>query len=292
MTTPYLALGLSGPHLLELAGDAGLLARWDGLPLAFTVLGIDRIEAGPPATATLDGSAAGAALAGRTDSGRFLVAATPQRDHPYNLARRVASLGHLSRGRSGVVFGVRDAYAARASLGPAGDGEGAWAGARLGDPAPLNADTAAAAARAVRALERSWPHDSIVADRAAGILVRSHEITHVDLEGAYRIAGPLNAPEPAAGPSVIAWYAAESGGTVADGQPFDIVLGPGDLLRAGPDRPLADVLAAAERLLTGRYAPAPRGPLRAALGLGVPTRWPGGRPAFPAPQPNPALGAG
>ncbi|HVV12626.1 LLM class flavin-dependent oxidoreductase [Amycolatopsis sp.] len=278
MTAPYLALGLAGTHLTELTGSRELLARWDALPLAFTVLGIDRVDGSPPAGSTVDSSAAGAVLAGRTTGGRFLIAASPQRDHPYNLARRVASLGHLSRGRSGLLAGVRDAYA----------------------PGESSAARARAAVEAVRALEQSWPYDSVVGDRETGILVRSNEIVHVDLAGEFAIAGPLNAPEPPTGASVIAWYG-------PDAPPADLVLGgasvvvvpldrqpprdvTGVVLRAEPGHSVGEVLSAAETLLSQGFRPIrPGEPLRSALGLAAPPRRPGGRPAFPVPQPQPSL---
>jgi hypothetical protein len=302
---PYLALGLSGPHLVELTRDAGLLARWDRLPVAFTVLGIDRIDGSGPAQVTLDASAVGAVLAERARHGRFLVAASPQRDHPYNLARRVVSLAHLSRGRSGVLFGVRDAYA------PAGpDGAEAWGGAGLGGGAPLTAATARDAARAVRALEQSWPHDSIIGDRETGILVQSDRIVHVDHDGAFRIEGPLNAPEPSTGASVVGWYAASADEVSDDSSGLDLLIGEGGdlpvigvdddvpvgaaagvLLRPANDRPLADVLAATEHLLAGRLrSTAIGGTLRSALGLApAPDRRASARSAFPTPQPHPSL---
>ncbi|GAA3792091.1 LLM class flavin-dependent oxidoreductase [Amycolatopsis tucumanensis] len=282
MPAPYLALGLAGPHLVELTSSPGLLARWDALPAAFTVLGLDRVDGSAPAGQTLDSSAVGAALAGRTTRGRFLIVASPQRDHPYNLARRVASLGHLSRGRSGLLVGVRDAYAAPERATPA----------RAND-----------AARAVRALEQSWPYDSIVGNRETGILVRSNEIVHVDLGGEFPIAGPLNAPEPPTGASVIAWYGP---GAVSPG-PVDLVIGEGGsvavtplgetpprdaagvLLRAAPGQTADELLTAAEELLAEGFRPVGAGPLRAALGLAAPPRRAAGRAAFPVPQPNPSL---
>jgi len=222
MTVPYLALGLAGPHLVELTASRELLSRWDTLPVAFSVLGIDRVDGSAPASATLTSSAVGATLAGHTKFGRFLITATPQRDHPYNIARRVVSLAHLSGGRSGVLIGVRDAYA------PDGPKEApAWGGAGLGGGAPLNAQTAYDAARAVRALEQSWPHDSIIGNRETGILVESNRIVHVDIDNSFSIAGPLNAPEPATGPSVIGWYAATAADTPPSGanDPIELVLG-------------------------------------------------------------------
>ncbi|MER7006833.1 LLM class flavin-dependent oxidoreductase [Dactylosporangium sp. NPDC000555] len=305
MPAPYLALGLAGPHLNELTGSADLLARWDALPIAFTVLGIDRIDGRGPAPLTLDSSAVGAILAGRTSRARFLVVASPQRDHPYNLARRVASLGHLSRGRSGVLFGVADAYAA-----PGPDATGAWGGAGLGVGAPLTAATALDTARAVRALEQSWPYDSIIGDRETGILVQSDQIVHIDHDGAYHITGPLNAPEPATGASLIAWYASTPDDVVAaDSAPVDLVVGVGGSVRIAPlglrpadsdaggvllrptlDQSLDEVLTEAERLLADGFTPVtPGGPLRAALGLATPARPAGGRAAFPVPEPQPSL---
>ncbi|WAL68810.1 LLM class flavin-dependent oxidoreductase [Amycolatopsis cynarae] len=281
MTAPYLALGLAGGHLVELTGDPKLLARWDALPAAFTVLGIDRVDGSAPDEHTLDSSAVGAALAGRTAGGRFLIVASPQRDHPYNLARRVVSLGHLSRGRSGLLIGVRDGYAA---------------------PAGTTVARARDAVGAVRALEQSWPYDSVIGDRETGILVRSNEITHVDLSGEFLITGPLNAPEPPTGASVIAWY-----GDVAGPSQADLVLGgdsvavtplgeqppsgvTGVLLRPAPEQSVAELITGAESLLSQGFRPiAPGGSLRSALGLAVPPRRPGGRPAFPVPQPHPSL---
>ncbi|MDR6758131.1 hypothetical protein J2Y48_003429 [Mycoplana sp. BE70] len=307
MTKPYLALGLAGPHLAELTTSPALLSRWDALPLAFSVLGIDRIDGSAPAPVTLASSAVGATLAGSTKHGRFLIAAAPQRDHPYNIARRVASLAHLSGGRSGLLIGVRDAYA------PEGPREApAWGGAGLGGGAPLNAHTACDAARAVRVLEQSWPHDSIIGNRETGILVESNRIVHVDIDNSFSIAGPLNAPEPRTGASVIAWYAEAPADAppVGDNNPIDLILGAagsvpvvalgdepppgafvGVVLRAGHDQPVDDLLNAAERWLADGFASTPPGgSLRVALNLSAPAPLPStARPAFPVPQPHVSL---
>lgn len=307
MTKPYLALGLAGPHLVELTTSRALLSRWDALPVAFSVLGIDRIDGSAPAPLTLSSSAVGATLASATKHGRFLIAASPQRDHPYNIARRVASLAHLSGGRSGLLIGVRDAYA------PEGPEEApAWGGAGLGGGAPLNARTAYDTARAVRALEQSWPYDSIIGNRETGILVESNRIVHVDIDNSFAIAGPLNAPEPATGASVIAWYAqtAADAPPVDDDTPIELILGAagsvpvvvlGDeppagafanlVLRAGLQQSVADLLDAAEGWLADGFAPTPRGgSLRAALNLPAPAPLPStARAAFPVPQPHVSL---
>ncbi|ACM31394.1 LLM class flavin-dependent oxidoreductase [Agrobacterium rhizogenes] len=307
MTRPYLALGLAGPHLVELTESRALLSRWDALAVAFSVLGIDRVDGSAPAPVTLTSSAVGATLASATKYGRFFITASPQRDHPYNIARRVASLAHLSRGRSGLLIGVRDAYA------PEGPKDApAWGGAGLGGGAPLNAQTAYDAARAVRALEQSWPHDSIIGNRETGILVESNRIVHVDIDNSFSIAGPLNAPEPATGASVISWYAA----TVADvppvggNDPIELVFGAagsvpvvalgeeppvgavaGVVLRAGLEQSVGNLLDTAERWLADGFAPiALGGSLRVALNLPAPAALPPtARAAFPLPQPHVSL---
>lgn len=203
-----LALGLRGRHLVEVTapgpgGDA-LRARLDQLPLAFVVVGIDRVDGSTPDDVTLDPSAATVALTARTANAAFLVAAAAHRDHPYNLARRVASLGHLSRGRTGLLLGVRDGYAAH---GPGG--LEAWGGAGLGVGAPLDTTTAADAAGVVRGLEQTWPYEAIVGDVPNGILVNAHEIVHLDHDGVWSVAGPLNLPRPESGSSVLAWLASD-----------------------------------------------------------------------------------
>ena len=307
MTAPYLALGLAGPHLVELTASRALLSRWDALPVAFSVLGIDRVDGSVPAPVTLASSAAGATLAGATKHGRFLIAVTPQRDHPYNIARRVASLAHLSGGRSGLLIGVRDAYA------PEGPKEApAWGGAGLGGGAPLNAQTAYDAARAVRALEQSWPHDSIIGNLDTGILVQSDRIVHVDIDNSFSIAGPLNAPQPATGASVIAWYAATETDTppVSGDDPIELILGAagsvplvalgkqppageiaGVVLRAGVEQSMADLIDTAERWLVDGFAPIAVGQsLRTALDLSAPAPLPSkARSAFPSPRPHASL---
>lgn len=307
MTKPYLALGLPGPHLVALTSSRDLLARWDALPLAFTVLGLDRIDGSSPASATLASSAAGATLAGATKNGRFLIAAAPQRDHPYNLARRVASLAHLSGGRSGLLIGIRDAYA------PEGPQDApAWGGAGLGAGAALNAKTAYDAAVAIRALEQSWPHDSIIGDRDSGILVQSDRIVHVDINNTFSIAGPLNAPQPATGASVIAWYGHTKTDAPPAGEdnPIELVLGgagsvpvvtlgeepprevvSGVVLKAGNDQSVSELFDVAEHWLANGFAPSPLGgPLRAALALADPQPLPStARAAFPAPKPHVSL---
>lgn len=290
MSAPYVAVGLTGEQVGALLADRELAARWDSLPLAFTIVGIDRVDgaddvggaAGPAGRTTLESSVATTFLAKKAPRSRFLFTASSRRDHPYNLARRVASAGHLSRGRTGVLLGLRDPYV------PAGD------------PWTHDAVSVDDIAHTVRVLEQTWPFESVVADRASGIFVESDRIQFADLEEPYRIAGPLTVPEPATGPSIIAAY--HSGAReIRANTDVDLVVGPAGAVReisstTAPPTDVAGILLrdddlspealadAAEKLLATSQPIAPGLSLRAALGLPVAPRDPR-RVAFARPEP-------
>lgn len=201
-----LALGLSGAHLVALAEHPGAAAVLDGLDLTFTALGVDRLGVSQAdhhdLGVTLDSSVAAAAFATDAPSTPFLVVAAPHRDHPYNLARRVASLDHLSAGRAGVLLGERDRFA------PPGDpGREAWGGARLSHGAPLEPATTRDAAVVLQELWQSWPADTIVGDRESRIYAEADRIVHIDHHGVFEVAGPLNVPSTPQGSPVLAWFA-------------------------------------------------------------------------------------
>ncbi|ROO84232.1 alkanesulfonate monooxygenase SsuD/methylene tetrahydromethanopterin reductase-like flavin-dependent oxidoreductase (luciferase family) [Actinocorallia herbida] len=199
----FLGVGLAGRHLVALTADAGAAARLDGAGAAFVAAGIERIDGSAPDDTTLEPTIAAALLAARVPRVAVLAAAAPHRDHPYNLARRVASLDHLSGGRSGVILGLRDAYA------PTGEpGREGWGGAGLTEGVPLGSATTRDAALAVAKLWQSWPHDSIVADRASGVFARAERIAYADHRGVFEVKGPLTLPTTAQGSPVLAWYAA------------------------------------------------------------------------------------
>ncbi|MFT4042631.1 MAG: LLM class flavin-dependent oxidoreductase [Gordonia sp. (in: high G+C Gram-positive bacteria)] len=311
----YLGLALDGPQLLELTSDDALRDRWDGLPLAFTVLGSDRIDGSGPAATTLSVTSAAAHLAYRARHARVLIAASPHYDHPYNLARRVASLGHFTGGRSGLLLGVADAYA------PAGErADRAWGNANLGPGASLTVTTAIAAGQAIRSLELGWPFETFIGDRETGILVQADQIVYSDIEGVYEIAGPLNLPGPPSGPSVIGVLsddAVDHGLDLRIGADGDAVIIDVDDVDAGDADADADAGGADDEgvnsagiilrhnaislgallnevdgwLASGRVREiTPGTDLRRALELApVPARPSDLRPAFPAPAPHAAL---
>ncbi|MCS5736304.1 LLM class oxidoreductase [Herbiconiux daphne] len=205
MTRRLLAVGLSGPHLVALTGQPGWAAELDGLGLAFIALGVDRVTEpadGAPLGSTVDSSVAATVFATDAPNTAVVVVAAPHRDHPYNLGRRVASLDHLSSGRTGLLLGERDRYA------PAADaGRESWSGARLSQGAPLEPATTRDAALALQKLWQSWPADTIVGDRTTGIYAEAERIVHIDHDGVFSIAGPLNVPSTPQGAPVIGWVA-------------------------------------------------------------------------------------
>lgn len=312
-SVPQVALALDGDQILHLLADQALVRRWSRLPLAFTLLGIERLDR-TVTSARPDPSAVAAHLAGRSSAGRLLVAAAPTRDHPYNLARRMVSLAHLARGRTGVLVGLADVGA---PPGPAA--APVWGGAGTGSGAQETPETLRDVLQALRALETSWPWESVLSDRASGVLVRSDQIRRVDLDGAFAVAGPLTAPAAPTGPSVLAQWGldprtghrlTDEPGTVQSSSVVDVTVGPDGadfpvLALPGPDRvaalapaggsvlvrahgPVSDLLEAAERaLLGGGWAcPDPSLTLRQALGLPTVTTDPAsGRAAFPVPRP-------
>ncbi|MBL1120941.1 LLM class flavin-dependent oxidoreductase [Streptomyces sp. 110] len=157
----------------------------------------------------IDPTIAAIMLAHHTRRVGLVVAAVVQRDHPYNVARRLASIDHASGGRAGLLIGVEDHRAAAGSP---------WTRA---NPVVAAAD----AVTVIRALWRSFPVDAIVADRESGVFAESHRIVAVDHRGAFDIAGPLQVPwSPQIWPPVLAWSAGTAEPALA--QIADVVVGP------------------------------------------------------------------
>ncbi|AHH17824.1 luciferase-like domain-containing protein [Nocardia nova SH22a] len=279
---------------LDAAQTAGIFERGGPGPSEFGALldssGIDFVILRPDSgTTRFDPSIAATVLARHTRTVGLVVAAAPLRDHPYNLARRLGSIDHVSRGRAGWLVLLGDPAA--------GDGHSVWTSAPRGD---VPAD----AVRAIRELWESWPPDAVVDDRERGVFTDSARIRYIDHAGAHSISGPLNIPEP---PQVKLPIFAESP-VPADYRALDgladVVVGPPGTPAAGPvlhwadaaapvpatpsagvvvagDGNAADIVAAAARHVT---AAAPAGTtLRARLGLAAPAPvLAGARSAFPA----------
>lgn len=118
--------------------------------------------------ARFDAAAAIATLLHRLPSAWFAIGTADLADtgHPYNLARRIASLEQLSGGRTAWVLN---------------DGE-------------TETDEQRDRIRVVQQLLRSWPQESIAADSSAPHFAQTEGIRRINADGAYPTAGPLNVP--------------------------------------------------------------------------------------------------
>lgn len=128
-------------------------------------------------------------LAGATSRIGLISTISVTYNDPYGLARRLATLDHLSGGRAGwnIVTSVTDEEAANFGLSG-------------------QLDYGTRYARAQEFLEvctrlwDSWPAEAIVADKAAGRYTRPGLIKPIEHHGTYfRVAGPMNVPQPPQG---------------------------------------------------------------------------------------------
>lgn len=86
--------------------------------------------------------------------------------HPYNLARRIASLEQLSGGRTAWVL----------------------------DDGDTETEEQRDRIRVVQQLLRTWPRESIAADTGARHFAQTESIRRINADGAFPTAGPLNVP--------------------------------------------------------------------------------------------------
>jgi FMN-dependent oxidoreductase (nitrilotriacetate monooxygenase family) len=123
-------------------------------------------------------------LAGATSRIGLIATASTSYNAPYNLARRFASLDHISRGRVGWNIVTTATKAAAQNFGL--------------DDTPDHRERYRRAAEFVDvsvALWDSWEDGAEIGDKAAGIYADPERIHEVDFAGEYfRVRGPLNVP--------------------------------------------------------------------------------------------------
>jgi FMN-dependent oxidoreductase (nitrilotriacetate monooxygenase family) len=125
-----------------------------------------------------------AALAGTTERIGLIATASTSYQDPFNLARRFATLDHLTGGRAGwnVVTSIDDKEARNFGL----------------DAGAEHAERYARAAEFLEtaiALWDSWEDDALVADKDSGIFADTDLVHPIDHEGDhFRVAGPLGLP--------------------------------------------------------------------------------------------------
>lgn len=152
-----------------------------------------------------------AALAFATSRIGIVTTASTSYHEPYNVARMLASLDHLSRGR--VAWNIVTSFTGHENF----------------DSAPL-AEPARRYGRAqefldvVTALWRSWPEESFVDDKAAGIHVDVDRVRPIDHEGEhFWVRGPLDVPSPAGGRPVLVQAGASAEGIAFAARNADVV---------------------------------------------------------------------
>ncbi len=142
------------------------------------------------------------ALAVGTSRIGLIGTASTSYNEPYNLARRFASLDHLSGGRAGwnVVTTAGDAAARNFGL----------------DHQPLHRDRYQRADEFLQVATKlwdSWADDAVVADKQAGVHARRDLVRPIGHRGeAFRVDGPLNLPRsPQAYPLLVQAGSSEDG---------------------------------------------------------------------------------
>ena len=152
-----------------------------------------------------------------------IATASTSYNEPFNLARRIASVDHISGGRAAWNLVTNAGDAAAQNFGQ--------------DEAKLHVERYARAAEfaeTVIKLWDSWEDDAIVNDRAAGIFADSakvHTINHVGKH--FKVRGPLNVPRTPQGRPVIVQAGGSEGGKSVGSRYADAIFTTQTTLRTG-----------------------------------------------------------
>ncbi|MGK5445130.1 LLM class flavin-dependent oxidoreductase [Micromonospora sp. URMC 105] len=202
-----------------------------------------------------------AALATATEHIGLIATVSTTYNEPFNIARKFASLDHLSGGRAGwnIVTSAQAREAWNFNL----------------DEHPAHADRYRRAAEFVDVATKlwdSWEDDALVLDAAAGVFAdtdRVHEVGHAGAH--FRVRGPLNTPRPPQGRPLLVQAGSSADGiafaaryaeavftaqqTLADGQAFYAALKQATAA-AGRDPDLVKVLPGIAPVIGGTEAEA------------------------------------
>ncbi|MEU4420937.1 LLM class flavin-dependent oxidoreductase [Actinoplanes sp. NPDC024001] len=197
---PYANLSLAAhQHLARIAEDA----KFDSVFLADSpVLWNDP---GRRPSGKLEPTLLLASLAATTTRIGLIATASTSYNEPFNLARRFASLDHLSGGRAGwnIVTTAGDAAARNFGL----------------RDQPLHRTRYERADEFLDVSTKlwdSWADDAIVADKQAGVHALRERVRPIEHDGVhFRVDGPLNVPRPPQG-----WPLLVQAGSSEDGKEF------------------------------------------------------------------------
>ncbi|WP_088561938.1 LLM class flavin-dependent oxidoreductase [Arboricoccus pini] len=141
-------------------------------------------------------------LASQTSHVGLVATVSTSFEEPYNVARRIASLDHLSGGRAAWNIVTTAEHRASANYG-----------ARPQPPREERYARADEFVEVVRALWDSWDDDAMVADQGSGVFTAPRRIRAIDHHGAYfKVAGPLNLPRSPQGQPVLFQAGGSEGG--------------------------------------------------------------------------------
>ncbi|KWI47401.1 monooxygenase [Burkholderia pseudomultivorans] len=175
-------------------------AAFDAVFLADNASIADQIDFRP--ITALEPTVLLACIAAATTHIGLIGTASTSYNEPYNLARRFASLDHVSGGRAGWNI------VTTADLGSARN----FGRDAVPDHA-LRYERAAEFTEVVKALWNSWEDDAFIGDRAAGRFVDPDKVHRIDHRGAhFDVAGPLNLPRSAQGHPVLVQAGGSSDG--------------------------------------------------------------------------------
>jgi len=169
-----------------------------------------------------------AALAGLTDRIGLVGSVSTSFTEPYNVARQIASLDHLSGGRAGWNIVTS-----------------AWGEQNFGIELPAHDDRYAVAdefTSVVSRLWESWDADAIVADRERRVFVDPDKVHRIDWTSEhFSVAGPLNVPRTPQGRPIIAQAGSSEAGRDLGARHADLVFTTG-LTEVEPSVALRDDL--------------------------------------------------
>jgi N-acetyl-S-(2-succino)cysteine monooxygenase len=146
-----------------------------------------------------------ASLAMTSERIGLIATASTTYSEPYDLARRFASIDHISHGRAG--WNIVTSATAEAAANFGHDEQ---------PPHRVRYERAEDFVQAATKLWDSWDDDALVADKEAGVFARGDGIHPVDHRGPYfRVAGPLNVPRSPQGRPLLV-----QAGSSSDGRAF------------------------------------------------------------------------
>jgi hypothetical protein len=125
-----------------------------------------------------------------------VVAADPDRDHPYNLARRLLSIDNLSGGFAGLLLDPSQPFTQHAE-------QTTWAGSASRDDVDEYADL-------VATLWGTFDRKALVGDRATGLFARSELLRRADHTGRWSVRGGLGTPSSIQGLPPLLWWGADA----------------------------------------------------------------------------------